>query len=75
MIATITVYDGNPSRGPGAWPDTYRGKLIGGEVSARAKRRILRDARKCREYQRGDKLWLIARDSDGINLCDERITI
>ena len=67
----ITVYDGNPATsGPCEWPDTFGGKLIDGKISTSAERKILAQARKSGLYSRGDRLWLTARDQDGIEVAE-----
>ena len=72
----ITVYDGNPAEsGPTDWPDTFSGKLTDGEISASAERKILAQARKCGQYSQGDRLWLIARDEDGIEVAETTIRL
>jgi hypothetical protein len=67
MRIEITVYDANPNMtGDCAWRDTFSGMLNRDyKISAAAKRRIAAAARKCGEYCKGDRLWLIARDEDG----------
>jgi hypothetical protein len=75
-IIEISVYDGNPATsGPCAWPDTFSGELTDGKISASAERKILTQARKCGEYSKGDRLWLIARDEDGINVAETTIRL
>ena len=73
----VTVYDANPSQsGPSAWPETYTAKIVDGRISAGCRARIARDARKCGgEYNKGDRLWLIARDANGINVAEDTIRL
>ena len=76
MKIQITVYDGNPATsGPCAWPDTFSGKLTDGKISSSAERKILARARQCGEYSKGDRLWLIARDGEGINIAETTIRL
>lgn len=70
---TITVYDECPATsGPCAWPQTFNCRA---GITAHAKRRIRKQAKACGEYTRGDSLWLICRDDDGITVSSAVIEV
>ena len=67
MKTQISVYDANPSQHCcSRWPNELIGVVKEGRISESAKRRIASKARRCGEYEAGDRLWMIARDQDGI---------
>ncbi len=76
MKTEITVYDGNPAlSGPCSWPDTFSGVADSSGISKSARTRILRVARKCGEYSSGNRLWLIARDQSGTEICSDTVVV